>query len=186
MSKQNDLGSIKNTITKLPDNDLWALFPFVRSQLKTRKLIRTANVTGERGEAEAIRIYNETKGLTNLTPVAENCKNIDATGRDGKSYSIKTICGRSVNTGVFSGLGEKSEAPAKSFDYLIITVLDVGLQVDQLLELTWDQFVKFAVWNKGMRGWGLTVNKRLLAEATVRYQAQRDRDGREWRKHLYT
>lgn len=114
-------------------------------------------------------------------------KNVDALSRDGDRYAIKTISGKTVNTGIFAGLAEnKEQVFDKKFEYLIIVVLDQDLQADSIYELTWDQFLKFKYWNGGMKGWGLTVNKKLISEAKLIFQSSRAEAATTWRKHLYS
>ena len=68
-------------------------------ELKSRQVIRTNNVIGELGEYLAIKYYNDTPNLPNLSPAPVGTENIDAISRKGDRYSIKATS-KNV-TGVF-------------------------------------------------------------------------------------
>lgn len=168
-------------LDELPDADVWSLFSKLRKELKTRKLIRTGNIVGERGEFLAIKAYNETKGLIGLQAAPELTKHIDAISRDGERYTIKTVSGKTVNTGKFFAMGDETGGETlKKFEYLIIVILDDDLEAKLILELTWDQFLKLRRFDTGI--WSVTVNKSLLDEAKVIYKAPRLVSIYEWRR----
>lgn len=172
-------------VNALEGEDLWLLSAKIRQLLKEKKYIRTRNATGERGESLVFKIYNETKGLAKLQPAPENTKNVDALSREGKLYAIKTISGKTVNTGVFGGLMvKKGEEPERAFDFLVIVILDTNLQADLIVEMTWEQFLKHKRWYTGMLGYNVTVGKKLFADAKVIFDSGHDRSN-GWRQHLY-
>lgn len=187
MIQNDEFERFKKELSTASDDTIWSLYAYLVRQLRERNLVRTRNITGERGEFLAIKAYNETLGLPNLQAAPELTKNVDALSRDGDRYAIKTISQKTVNTGIFGGLAErKDDILDKKFEYVVIVILDMDLEADRILELTWEQFLKLKHWAQGMKGWGLTVNKRLLAEAKVIYQSERSQSGKTWRKHLYT
>jgi hypothetical protein len=145
----------------------------VELELKERGLVRTRNIVGERGEFLAIAKYNETSGLPNLQAAPEGTQNVDALSRKGERYSIKTITEPGTTTGVFYGLGEKdaTEVPDKKFEFVVIVQLSKNYRPKRILELNWEQFLKYKKWHSTMRAWNLSVTKSLLADAKVIYQA---------------
>jgi hypothetical protein len=160
---------IEKKIENCSDEEVWQLFAHVNSLLKTRGLVRTRNITGERGEFLAVATYNSTPGLANLQAAPEGTQNVDALSRKGDRYSIKTISEPSNTTGVFYGLGSPEDhiPPEKKFEFAVIVILDKNLQLKKMLELNWDQVLHFRRWHSTMRAWNLSVTKALLAEAKI-------------------
>lgn len=153
------------------DDVLWDIYAFAIALLKKRGLIRTKNITGERGEFLAIETYNKIPGLPKLQAAPEGTQNVDALSRKGDRYSIKTITEPNSLTSVFYGLGDpEDERPSeKKFEYVIIVIIDENLRSKKILEITWEQFLKFKKWHKTMRGWNITVTKALVGEARSIY-----------------
>ncbi|HVX90103.1 MAG TPA: hypothetical protein VHC20_00380 [Candidatus Paceibacterota bacterium] len=171
MSKNLELENLKKEVAKVSDDTVWGLYAHLVQELRDRKLVRTRNITGERGEFLAIKAYKETIGLPKLQAARELTKNVDALSGEGKRYTIKTVSQKTVNTGIFAGLAESHQEPTEQkFEYVVIVVLDRDLQADLILELTWDQFMALKYWNGGMKGWGLTVNQKLISMAKIIYQ----------------
>jgi len=92
---------IKSFLKELSDKDTWNAYALIIAELQKRKLIRTKNIVGERGEFLAIEFYNKTPGLPNLQAAPEGTQNVDALSRKGDRYSIKTISEPAKTTGVF-------------------------------------------------------------------------------------
>jgi hypothetical protein len=159
----------KINIEELNSEELWNTYADVQQELKKRKLIRTNNIVGERGEFLAIETYNATSSLPNLQAVAEGAQNIDAISRKGERYSIKTITEPGNMTGIFYGLGDKTDTvlPDKKFEYLIIVQLFKNYRPKRIIEVTWEQFLKFKKWKSNQRAWNVTVTKSLLGEAKI-------------------
>lgn len=156
-------------IEKLGDSEIWDIFALSKMELKKRGLVRTNNITGERGEFLAIEIYNNTPNIPNLQAAPEGTQNVDILSRKGERYSVKTITDPSKTTGVFYGCGnlEDKEFPDKKFEYVIIVVLNKDYSLKTILELTWDQFLKFRKWHTTMKAWNLSVTKNLIEEANI-------------------
>lgn len=164
----NNFDEIAKAIDTLPDEEIWTLYAYLGLKLKERKLVRTRNIVGERGEFLAIKIYNETSGLAKLQAAPEGTQNVDALSRKGERYSIKTISEPSNLTGVFYGCGEQNEnIPEKKFECIIVVVIDRYYKPKLVLELTWEQFLKFRRWHKTMRAWDLSLTKDLVAEVKI-------------------
>src|SRR3990167_3427064 len=162
----NEFDQIIKGIDILPDEEIWTLYAYLGLKLKERKLVRTRNIVGERGEFLAIKIYNETSGLVKLQAAPEGTQNVDALSRKGERYSIKTISEPRNLTGVFYGCGDLNDLnPEKKFEYVIIVVIDRLYNPKRVLELTWKQFLKFRRWHTVMRAWNLNLTQNLIAEA---------------------
>lgn len=160
-------------LANLDDEDIWELYAEAENELKQRNLVRTRNIVGERGEFLAIANYSKIPGLPNLQAAPEGTQNVDALSRKGERYSIKTVTLPGTTTGVFYGLGEKSDTTIsdKKFEYVIIVQIQKNYKVQRILELTWEQFLKFRKWHSTMRAWNLSVTKTLLDEAKIILQA---------------
>lgn len=156
-------------IEELNNEELWLGYADIQKELINRKLVRTNNIVGERGEFLAIEIYNSTKGLPNLQAAPEGTQNVDALSRKGERYSIKTITEPSNTTGVFYGVGEKNDrlTPDKKFEYVIIVQIFKDYRPKRIVELTWDEFLKYKKWHLTMRAWNLSVTKSLLSDAKI-------------------
>lgn len=164
---------IKEEINSLADKDIWIVFAYLSLKLKERGLVRTNNIVGERGEFLAIETYNSMSGLAKLQAAPEGTQNVDALSRKGERYSIKTITEPGTTTGVFYGLGEKDDAtiPDKKFEFVIIVQISKDYMPKRIVELNWEQFLKYKKWHSTMRAWNLNVTKNLLAEAKIIYQS---------------
>ena len=169
------LEAFKENIEDLGDEDIWDVYAVAIDLLKKRGLVRTKNITGERGEFLAIETYSKIAGLPKLQAAPEGTQNVDAISRKGDRYSIKTITFPNSLTGVFYGLGEQNDTdvPEKKFEYVIIVIIDEGLHLKTILEINWNQFLRFRKWHKTMRGWNISVTKELVAVAQVIYPKQK-------------
>jgi hypothetical protein len=167
----NNIDEIEKYLGNLTDEDLWTFYAYAGLELKNRKLVRTRNIVGERGEFLAIKIYNQTPGLANLQAAPEGTTNVDALSRKGERYNIKTVSKPGNLTGVFYGCGEQGEPqPDKKFEFVIIVVIDKYYRPERVLELTWDQFLKCRRWHKTIRAWNLSLTKELFAEGKTIFE----------------
>lgn len=55
-----------------------------KTRIKKRGLVRTNNITGERGEFLVIETYNKTSNISNLQAAPEGTQNVDALSRKGE------------------------------------------------------------------------------------------------------
>lgn len=163
----------KFDLKRIEDEELWLLYADAELELKERGLVRTRNIVGERGEFLAIEMYNSIPGLANLQAAPEGTQNVDALSRKGERYSIKTITEPGSTTGVFYGLGERDDVivPDKKFEFVIIVQISKNYRPKRIVELTWEQFLKYRKWHSTMRAWNLSVTKNLLADARIIYQS---------------
>jgi hypothetical protein len=159
----------KVNIHELNNEELWLGYSDIQQELRKRGLVRTNNIVGERGEFLAIETYNSISGLPNLQAAPEGTQNVDALSRKGERYSIKTMSEPGNTTGVFYGIGEKDDSiiPDKKFEYVIIVQIFKDYRPKRIIELSWEQFLKFKKWHSTMRAWNLSVTKSLLTEAKV-------------------
>ena len=79
--------------------ELIQLYGKLLSEMRSRELIRTKNVTGDLGEYIVIDYYSKIKGLPKLQFAPPSTKNIDAISVNGERYSIK--CTTTNTTGAF-------------------------------------------------------------------------------------
>ena len=168
---------MKSNLEKLSVEELVQLLSpssDVVKELYKRNVLRTKNTVGELGEYFAIKFYNKidknkyevSKKLPNLTLAGETTKNVDALSRDGKIYSIKCVSSPNGTTGSFWD-PDAINANKKTFDYLIIVILDEQYQVDKILELSWDDFFKYKKFNKRMNNFNISITKQLTEKFKV-------------------
>ncbi|MFA5063166.1 MAG: hypothetical protein WC578_03760 [Candidatus Omnitrophota bacterium] len=153
----------------MDDDILWNNYALTIKELKRRKLIRTRNISGERGEHLAIEIYNATPREPNLQAAPEGTQNVDALSRKGERYAIKTVTLPHKLTGVFYGFHppDSKEPEEKKFEYLVIVVINDLLEPVKILECGWDTFLKYKRWHKTMRAWNISVTEKLEKESRI-------------------
>lgn len=163
------MDDILKKIDTISDEEVWEFFALSKLELKKRGLVRTNNITGERGEFLAIEAYKNNPKVSNLQAAPEGTQNVDALSRKGERYSIKAITEPGKTTSVFYGCGNPEDPvePDKKFEYVIIVLLDRNLKLSKILEIDWRGFLKFRKWHKTMRGWNISVTQQLLNEAKV-------------------
>lgn len=154
-------------------SEIIRLYSMTIKELKHRKIIRTNNVLGELGEYLAIEIYNSTPGMPNLAAAPIGTENIDAISRKGDRYSIKSTSNNT--TGVFYGLeAPGSETPdLQKFEYVIICKFDDDYELQTVLEMDWETFLKNKHWHSRMHAWNLSLSKKLRRECKVVYEKQK-------------
>lgn len=138
----------------------------VHKELKKRKVIRTKNITGELGEYYVVQHYNNSSKQTNLFLPPPGVKNIDVLGRNGEKYSIKTVSGNNRTTGSFWN-PESINDNRKTFDYLIICILNDDYGLDMILELSWEDFMKYKKFNKRMNNYQVTITQKLIQDVKI-------------------
>ena len=156
------IDKLKGILDEKNDDEIWALFGLIESELKARGIIRSRNLTSERGEAVAIGIYNKTPGEPKLQLAPPGTKNVDALSREGKRYSIKTIRHSRI-TGTF----QADDFSEKRFDYLIVVVLDRHYQPIEVLEASWEIVNRQKRYHKTMKAFNISVTKRFKNECRV-------------------
>jgi len=153
---------MNTNLSNYSDSEIWSIFAEAKKELKKRNLVRTNNITGERGEFLATEIYCNTPGLPNLQKAPEGTQNVDALSRNGERYSIKTITSPSKTTGVFYGIDKDDDNPHQKFEYLIIVILDSDMNPINIYELDWKTFLKHKRWHSRMKAFNISINKKLV------------------------
>ena len=141
----------------------------VHKELRRREVIRTKNITGELGEYYVVQYYNNTPGQSNLFLPPPGVKNIDVMNRNGDRCSIKAISGINRTTGSFWD-PDSIKSNQKTFEYLIICILNDYYSLEVILELTWNDFFKFKKYNKRMRNYQISVTQELIDEVKIVYK----------------
>lgn len=154
-------------LTQLNTPNLVSLYSSVIKELKNRAVIRTNNVIGDLGEYLAIDYYNNTAGLPTLAVAPVGTENIDAISRKGDRYSIKSTSGNV--TGVFYGLEPKGSAKLdkQKFEYIIICRFNDDYELEEILEMDWDTFLKHKRWHSRMNAWNLALSKKVCDDCKV-------------------
>ena len=121
---------------------------------------------------KAIEIYNNTPGLPNLAPAPVGTENIDAISRKGDRYSIKSTS--NATTGVFYGLEEaESDVPDRQkFEYVIVCKFDDDYELQAVLEMDWDKFLRNKRWHSRMHAWNLSLTKKLCQQCKIVYKKE--------------
>lgn len=151
----------------LSNNELIELYAEILHVLKERGVIRTKNFIGDLGEFLAIEHYQKTPGLPKLQPAPIGTKNVDAISRNGDRYNIKTT--QNNTTGAFYGLPDPTSMKIedKKFEFVIIVQLSDDLTIKRMVELTWEQFIKYKRWASRIMAWNLSITRALLEEAKI-------------------
>ena len=155
---------------ELSNIDIIKLYSQSIQELRSRNIIRTKNITGELGEYIAIEYYKNNPQLPNLNFTPPSTENIDAISTRGERYSIKTITNIG-STGVFYGLPplDSEELPTQKFEYVIIVKLNDNFELENILELTWAQFLEHKKWHSRMNAWNLSYSKSIVKKVKNLY-----------------
>ena len=86
-----------------------------------------------------------------------------------RKYSIKTVSGKNKTTGSFWN-PELIDNNHKTFDYLIICMLNDDYGLNMILELSWDDFIKYKKFNKRMNNYQVTITKKMIEDVRVVYE----------------
>ena len=157
-------------LDELNTTEIIQAYSGIVKQLKKRGVIRTKNLVGDLGEYLAIEHFNNTAGMSNLKAAPSGTQNIDAISRNGDRFSIKSTT-RNL-TGVFYGLEPpESNIPDKQkFEFVLIVKFDNDYQLERIIQLNWELFIKYKRWHKTMTAWNISVTKALLEEAEVLFE----------------
>lgn len=154
-------------IENLSTKELLSLYSDILKQLKVRDVIRSKNLLGDLGEYLAIEFYCNTPKLPKLQSAPIGTKNIDAISVKGERYSIKSTSGRL--TGVFRDLNnpESNQIDDKKFEYVIIVIFNDDFELAKILEISWDQFLKFKRWHPTVKAWNIPITKALIKDSKI-------------------
>ena len=142
-------------IDKLSTDEIISLYPKILKELKSRNVITTNNLIGELGEYLAIENYNKIASLPTLQKATASTQNIDAISNKGERYSVKSASGTA--TGVFHSLSGE-----KDFEFLIIVIFDKDYQLTNILEYSWDEFLKIRKLKKPENKCNVPLTKKTL------------------------
>jgi hypothetical protein len=160
---------IEDFVAKLDDDGVWKLYSTSIKELRRRRLIRTKNIVGERGEYLTIKFYNSKKGEPKLQRAPPGTKNVDALSVKGDRYNIKTVTAPRRITGAFWGLNPpgSEEKDRRIFEFLIIVVLDEDLELKEILEVSWELFLENKTWSKRMKTWRVPLTNEFKTKCRV-------------------
>ena len=156
-----------NKYEDLTTEDLINEFIEIKQELRNRQILRTDNFVGDLGEYLVKNIYNNNPILSNLSLLNNSYPHYDAQSEDGNRYSIKTIT--TNYTGKFTGLEPKNSIKenSKLFDYVVVCQCDKNLAIKLVLELTWENFLKYKKWHSTDKAWYLSVTKKLIKNSNI-------------------
>ena len=160
-------------LTMLNTAEIVSLYCQVIKELKVRGVIRTNNVIGDLGEYLAVEYYNNTAGLPTLSAAPIGTENIDAISRKGDRYSIKSTSGNV--TGVFYGLEPKGSTirDKQKFEYIIICKFNSDYELEEILEMDWETFLRHKRWHSRMNAWNLSLTREVCSDCKVIFQKQK-------------
>jgi Family of unknown function (DUF6998) len=146
----------------ISDENLINAYASIVKALRTRGIIRTKNVVGDLGERYAETYYQSNDVLPDIVLAQANSKDIDAKEKNGDTYSIKAASLPAKRTSAFH-LDKEHLKVHKSFDFLIVVLLNENMELDSLYEFSWHQFWKNKSWSKPQKAWFLSLTKRNLS-----------------------
>jgi len=149
-------------LNPLSKEELVALYGDLIRELKKRQVIHSNNLIGDLGEYVVVNYYNTHPPLTKLTVVAPGTTAFDATGRNGKRYTIKTTSGRV--TGVVLGLPNPIPPGFPStFDFMLILKLDPSYSMEFIAELSWDDFLIYKKWLPYSNAYNVPITNKMFS-----------------------
>lgn len=77
-------------------------------------------------------------------------------------------------TGVFYGLQEKGSniVDERKFEYLIICKFDDNYELQKILEMDWNTFLKNKKWHSRMKAWNITLSSYVCEQCKVIYDVK--------------
>lgn len=163
-----DIRDLKRNLENRTEDELWALHGLISAEIRAKGYARSKNLTAERGERLAIRLYNRVPGAAKLQLAPPGTKNVDAISRGGERYSIKTVTLGTKATGTF----QADDFMEKRFEYLVIVVLDDYFQASEVLEATWEHVNRQKRMHKTMKAYNVHLNADFKAGCRVVYRKQ--------------
>ena len=145
------------------DQDVISFYPKILKEQKKRNIIRTNNLVGDLGEYWTRKKYNDTPNLPKLQDAPKSTKNIDAISVKGERYAIKSSSGS--GTGVFASLPTDNED--KKFEFLVLVIFDKDYILQEIFELTWDQFLKYRKLKPPENKWNLPITNEVKLNAKI-------------------
>jgi len=150
---------LKKLLDDADDEELWNYYGSIEEELKKRGRL-SGNVTGDRGEALALKFYNSTPNEPKLQLAPPGTKHIDAISREGKKYAIKSVKISTTSTGTF----QADDFTEQRFDFLIVVRLDVFYNPVEILEIPWRKVNEMKQWHKTMKAFKMPISKKSILE----------------------
>lgn len=169
LSKKALKASSISNLAKMSDDEL--IFLRARLQVEMRK--RKIATAGDVGELRVIDHFRKTPGLHKLQPAPKGTQNVDALSNKGNRYSIKTFCEGHKTGTVYP---DRDDENKQLFEFLLIVRLNEDWSLESIHQLSWQQFVKFRLWDKRMKAWYVGCSEKTLSKAILIYQAPRAQD----------
>ena len=138
-------------------------FGKIQAELKQRGLLRTRNITAERGEQIAFQYYNKTSGLPKLELAPPGTRHVDAISYEGERYAIKAV-GKKTNS---SSTFQADDFKKQRFERLILVRLDEMYQKEQIFEVPWDVINKHKKFDKTMNAYNVPISQKFLSDCTL-------------------
>jgi len=163
--KKDEKFNFKNLIDlkKFNPAELFSIYSDILDELKKREIITTKNIVGEMGEYLVIDYFNNNSNLPNLSKAPVSTKNIDAISNEGKRYSIKSTS--TGMTSVFHSI--ELNGQGQDFEYLIILKFNNTYKVENILQLTWDKFVKHRKIKKPENRYAINISSEVIEDSEI-------------------
>lgn len=155
------LYALRNTSVE----EILSCYGLLIKELKAKGIIRSKKLLGDIGEYFAVKYYRIQKNVQLTIKEETNHPQFDAISDTGERYSIKSIT--NDTTSEFADI--KEDENDKKFDYVVICKFDDNFNLDTILELTWEIFMKHKVKRAKPNAWQLNITKKLTRECTVIY-----------------
>ena len=163
--KKDEKFNIKNLIDlkKFNPAELFSIYSDILDELKKREIITTKNIVGEMGEYLVIDYFNNNSNLPTLSKAPVSTKNIDAISNEGKRYSIKSTS--TGMTSVFHSI--ELNGQGQDFEYLIILKFNNSYKVENILQLSWDKFVKHRKIKKPENRYAINISSEVIEDSEI-------------------
>ena len=141
-------------LSNISSSELFSIYSNILEELTNREVITTKNLVGEMAEYLVIEHYKNNSSLPNLQKAPPSTKNIDAISSEGKRYSIK-----STSTGLTSVFHSVDiDSNEQQFEFLVVLKYSAFYKVEKIIELHWNQFVKFRRIKKPEMRYAISLN----------------------------
>ena len=153
-------------LSNISSSELFSIYSNILEELTNREVITTKNLVGEMAEYLVIEHYKNNSSLPNLQKAPPSTKNIDAISSEGKRYSIK-----STSTGLTSVFHSVDiDSNEQQFEFLVVLKYSAFYKVEKIIELHWNQFVKFRRIKKPEMRYAISLNSEILKESNILYE----------------
>ena len=111
--------------------------------------------------------------MSNLQAAPTGTQNIDAISKIGDRYSVKSTTGN-FDRCIFMDLNllTLKLQTNKNLNFLLIVKFDNDYQLEKIIQLDWNLFIKYRRWHKTMTAWNITITKALTEEADILFEKE--------------